>query len=665
MCGIAGILSSERPTRAAIEAAVIAMTETLRHRGPDDRGIWIDPDAGIAFGHQRLSIIDISAGGHQPMATREGRFVITYNGEIYNYRELAERLRQAGVSLRSRSDTEVLIESIAQWGVEEALRQCEGMFAFALWDKERRELTLARDRLGIKPLYWGRIGGALLFGSELKALRAYGGGGLEIDRRALAEFLRLGYVPAPASIYRNVYKLEPGVLLVAAQGREPRLERYWDLRQIARATRPGSEAGEADAIAGLERVLSRAVQNEMVSDVPLGAFLSGGIDSSLVTALMQAGSSRPVKTFTIGFSSREHDEAHYAKLVAAHLGTDHTELYVEEQAARDVIPYLPIWYDEPFADSSQIPTQIVSSLARKHVTVALSGDGGDELFAGYTRYRLARNLDRALRTVPRAIRRGVAAPLAALPENAARRLAALIPAPWRPTLVAQRLPKLAALLCEADGDAAYRRLVSLWPEPEAMVVGLAPGPAPASDPALARDLPALVERMMLHDATGYLPDDLLAKVDRASMSVSLEVRVPLLNHRVVEHAWHMPLSAKLRGNTTKWALRRILDRYVPRELIDRPKQGFGVPLAAWLRGALRDWAADLLNSETLARGGWLEPDPIAARWREHLEGRRDWSASLWAVLMFQSWLAEAGLAAAGGHSGLALARSVSDAGQRR
>lgn len=648
MCGITGFLGEWPATLSARKATLIAMTEALRHRGPDDSGLWIDAEAGIALGHRRLSIIELGPGGHQPMATADGRFIITYNGEIYNYAELATRLREAGAVLRGGSDTEVLIESIARWGMQKTLQQCEGMFAFALWDRERRELTLARDRLGVKPLYWGQANDLLIFGSELKALRAHPGWKPEIDRSAVVAFLRFGYVPAPQSIFRNVHKLEPGTMLVAKLKGQTRLERYWDLRAIACSPNRVLPANTGpDMLVELERVLSKAVRNEMVSDVPIGAFLSGGVDSSLVTALMQRQASRPVKTFTIGFGSRAYDEAQHAKRVAAHIGTDHTEFYVEEETARDVIPYLPLWYDEPFADSSQIPTQIVSRLARKHVTVALSGDGGDETFAGYTRYQWARVIERVLRTVPRAIRYRISASLESVPASVIGAVANVIPASRRPAILEQRTRKLAALLREESGDAAYRRLVSIWPEPEEMVLGVSQA-IPSWDKMGECELPSLIERMMLLDTRVYLPDDILTKVDRASMSVGLEARVPLLNHRVVELAWQMPLGMKLRGSVTKWALREILYRYVPRPLIDRPKQGFGVPLAAWLRGPLRDWASDLLSAETIARAGWLKPEAVVRRWREHLDNRRDWSGSLWAVLMFQSWLAEANYPAGAG-----------------
>jgi asparagine synthase (glutamine-hydrolysing) len=641
MCGITGFLDERQRPRAAAEAIVSAMSAALAHRGPDDSGSWVDAEAGIALGHRRLSIIDLSPTGHQPMSTADGRYHISYNGEIYNYAEIAERLRQAGVALRGRSDTEVLIEGFARWGVAETLAQCEGMFALALWDRQRRRLTLARDRLGIKPLYWSRQGGLFLFASELKALHCHPDWRSAVDRDAVAAFLRFGYVPAPGSIYGDTHKLAPGAMLTIGHGGAAELDYYWRLADIAEAGLRSPAAGSDDErVAALEIVLRRAVRNEMVSDVPLGAFLSGGVDSSLVVALMQAESARRIRTFTIGFTGDGYDEAQRARRVAAHLGTDHTELYVEDDTARAVIPHLPAWYDEPFADSSQIPTQIVSRLARRQVTVALSGDGGDELFAGYTRYRWSRRLDTLRRLVPSALRRGVGGGLGALPEPMLRAAFALLPARYRPTMAEQKVQKLAALLREDDGDGIYRSLVSLWPEPASLVRGAAEPSGFAANLELSHRFADPVERMMVLDALTYLPDDLLTKVDRASMSVALEVRVPLLNHRVVETAWRLPLDLKLRRGTTKWALRQILYRHVPRALIERPKQGFSVPLSAWLRGPLRAWADDLLSPAMLRRGDWLEPEPIALRWREHRSGRRDWSQSLWAVLMLQSWLAE-------------------------
>jgi asparagine synthase (glutamine-hydrolysing) len=643
MCGITGFLDQRPRPRAAPEATVAAMSAALTHRGPDDSGLWCDPEAGIALGHRRLSIIDLSPGGHQPMSSADGRYLITYNGEIYNYAEVAERLRQQGVPLRSRSDTEVLIEGFARWGIAETLALCEGMFALALWDRQRRCLTLARDRLGIKPLYWSRQDGLFLFASELKALHRHPDWRASIDRDAMAAFLRFGYVPGPLSIYRDTHKLAPGALLTIDPDGTVQPASYWRFADVAeeglRSPRSGSDD---ERVAELERVLRRAVRNEMVSDVPLGAFLSGGVDSSLVVALMQAESSRPVRSFTIGFTGDGYDEAGHARRVAAHLGTDHTELYVEDSTAREVIPNLPTWYDEPFADSSQIPTQIVSRLARPHVTVALSGDGGDELFAGYTRYRWGRSLDALRERLPAALRRGLGSGLGALPEPMVRGALSLLPARRRPSMPEQKMLKLAALLRENDSDAVYRSLVSLWPEPSRLVRGAEEPKGASEDIELTRRFADPVERMMVRDALTYLPDDLLTKVDRASMSVALEVRVPLLNHRVVEAAWRLPLDLKLRRSTTKWALRQILYRHVPRALIERPKHGFSVPLAAWLRGPLRAWADDLLSAAGLRRGDWLEPEPIVARWREHRQGRRDWSQSLWAVLMLQTWLRDQG-----------------------
>jgi asparagine synthase (glutamine-hydrolysing) len=639
MCGITGFFDDGPTTAATRQAVVTAMATALRHRGPDDGGVWVDAEVGIALGHRRLAIIDLSPAGHQPMSTADGRYVIVYNGEIYNFAELAERLRQAGVTLRSRSDTEVLIEGFVRWGIEKTLAQCEGMFALAVWDRQQRTLTLARDRLGIKPLYWSRQGRLFLFASELKALHQHPDWQPVIDRDAVAAFMRFGYVPAPFSIYRDVYKLEPGTILTVAAAGEPRIERYWDLRRIA-ATRVLNTGSEAEMLDTLDGVLRRAVGNEMVSDVPLGAFLSGGVDSSLVAALMQAQSTQPIRTFTIGFEQDGYDEAQHAKRVAVHLGTTHTELYVEQRAARDIIPRLPVWYDEPFADSSQIPTHIVSRLAREHVTVALSGDGGDELFAGYTRHRWAERLGRAFAMLPPPLRQGIGSFLEAVPEAIVRGAVGLAPARLRPVMPEHKLLKLAGLLRANDASDLYRRIVSLWPEPDDLVPDAAERRGLVWEPSVANDVPRLPERMMLLDTLTYLPDDLLTKVDRASMAVSLEVRVPLLNHRVAEFAWGMPLDMKLRGGTTKWALRQILHRYVPRELIERPKQGFSVPLAAWLRGPLRDWADDLMAPASLARDGWLRAEPVAERWREHRAGRKDWSQSLWAVLMFQSWLTD-------------------------
>ena len=641
MCGIGGFLERQRRGAAASQAIAADMAAALRHRGPDDGGVWSDAESGVALGHRRLAIIDLSPTGHQPMSTADGRYVVSFNGEIYNYAEVAARLNQEGVVLRGRSDTEVLIEGFARWGIAETLAQCEGMFALALWDRRERRLFLARDRMGIKPLYWSRQNGLFLFASELKALHRHPDWRPEIDRDAVAAYLRFGYVPGPGSIYRDTQKLPPGTLLSVTRDGAVTLAEYWRLAEIAaegsRAPEPGSES---ERLAHLEAVLRRAVRNEMVADVPLGAFLSGGIDSSLVVALMQSESARPVLSFTIGFSEASFDEAQHAKRVAQHLGTEHTELYVDDRTARDVIPELPVWYDEPFADSSQIPTRLISALARRHVTVALSGDGGDELFAGYERYRWARRVGALRALLPDPLRRGAAGLMTGVPEPLIDGAVALLPPRLRPPLPALRLQKLASALGAAESGAFYQSIVSLWPDPAAMVPGAEEPAGFGEKRALAERLGDPVEQLMLLDALTYLPDDILTKVDRASMSVSLELRVPLLNHRVVEAAWRLPLDMKLRGGTSKWALRQILYRHVPPELVERPKQGFSIPLAQWLRGPLRDWAETLLAPASLGRGGLIDGAPVAARWQEHLAGRKDWSQSLWAVLMLQSWLAQ-------------------------
>lgn len=612
------------------------MGQTIVHRGPDDGGVWMDEDAGVGLVHRRLSILDLSPLGHQPMHSHAGRFVIAYNGEVYNFPELRAELEAHGCRFNSHSDTEVILEGCATWGVAQTVRKLNGMFAFALWDRVDRVLWLARDRLGIKPLYWGWFDGLLVFGSELKALKAHGGWDAAIDREAVCAFMRHGYVPAPRSIWRGVNKLAPGTLLIARAGAAPVEECYWSAEEVARqgiAARAGHGVTRSEAVDQLDQLLRDAVGRQMVADVPLGAFLSGGYDSSVVAALMQAQSSQPVKTFSIGFSEQGYDEAPHAKAVAAHLGTDHTELYVQPEHALEVVPRLPRWYDEPFADSSQIPTFLVSEMTRGHVTVALSGDGGDELFAGYNRYRLASRIWKYLSPVPRPLRRGIG--------DLLRRVA---PSRWDSLLApiglaraGDKLHKLADVLADSN-DALYRRLVSQWPMPERVVQQVCEPAGILADPSLPCRIPDFLDRMQYCDLVTYLPDDILTKVDRASMAVSLEVRVPLLDHRVVEYAWTLPQSLKLRGRDSKWLLRQVLYRYVPRQLLERPKMGFGVPLDSWLRGPLRDWAESLLDANVLRQQGFLDPAPVRAAWADHLSGRRNLQYPLWTVLMFQAWL---------------------------
>ncbi|MGQ9371635.1 asparagine synthase (glutamine-hydrolyzing) [Azospirillum sp. A39] len=639
MCGICGFLSDEGGgAAAAMEAVLGRMNDTIRHRGPDGDGLWVDPEAGVALAHRRLAIVDLSPLGRQPMASADGRWLVTYNGEIYNFRDLRAELEAAGHVFRSQSDTEVLVEACAAWGVAAAARRLVGIFAFALWDRRRRELHLVRDPLGVKPLYWGRFGGTLLFASQPKALRAHPAFRGEVDRDALAVYMRHNYVPAPFSIYRGVAKLEPGCILTVRPGAEPERTVYWDLAAAVRDGRAGRLAlSDEEATDRLEALLMDAVGRQMVADVPLGAFLSGGIDSSTVVALMQAQADRPVRTFTIGFHEAGFDEADAARAVAAHLGTDHTELRIEPRHALEVIPGLADWYDEPFADSSQIPTFLVSRMTRRAVTVALSGDGGDELFAGYNRYFWGAGLWRRLGPLPAGLRAAGAAAIRAVPPGGWDALFAPLPERLRPRLAGDKLHKLAGVLGADGPDALYRRLITHWEEPDALVRGGREPHGLLWDEAVAERVPDFVERMQYLDAATYLPDDILVKVDRASMAVALEARVPLLDHRVVEFAWRLPLSQKIRGGKGKWLLRQVLDRHVPRALVERPKMGFGVPIDAWLRGPLRDWAEALLDERRLREEGLFDPAPIRTRWAEHLSGRRNWQYLLWSVLMVQAW----------------------------
>lgn len=649
MCGLTGFFQLRALGSEVHTETVRRMADRLLHRGPDDEGVWVDEVAGIALAHRRLSILDLSPAGHQPMASASGRYVIAFNGEIYNHLDLRAALDKAGagetviIKWRGHSDTETLLAGFDAWGIRGTIERCVGMFAFAVWDRKERVLTLGRDRLGEKPLYYGRQGASFIFGSELKALKAHPSFQADIDRDALSLFMRHNYIPAPHSIYQGIYKLQPGhFLTVSAERHEPVIDAYWSLCNVAESGCRNSLDGSAqDVTDELERLLKSAVRQQMMADVPLGAFLSGGIDSSTVVSLMQAQSDRPVKTFTIGFNEEGYNEAVHAKAVAHHLGTEHTELYVTPQQALDVIPKLPNLYCEPFADSSQIPTFLVSQLAKQHVTVSLSGDAGDELFSGYNRYVLGQKLWGKLSRVPVGLR-----------AVAASGIRALSPGTWNSILspfqalalnssrlvnIGDKLHKGAGVLAARRIDDLYLGLLTHW-NPEELVLD-------SREPAtcLNGGTPTLlgldeVQRMMALDAMTYLPDDILVKVDRAAMGVSLESRVPFLDHRVVEFAWRIPQSMKLRDGVGKWILREVLYRHVPKQLIERPKMGFGVPIDVWLRDPLKDWAESLLDEGRLRNEGFFNPIPIRTKWFEHLSGKRNWQYLLWDVLMFQSWL---------------------------
>ena len=633
MCGFAGS-HGYAGTAAEIEAAALRMTDEIARRGPDDRQVWSDPNARIALGFRRLAIIDVSPEGRQPMLSE--RFAIVFNGEIYNFRELRTELAALGHSFRGHSDTEVILAAATEWGVVPALQRLVGMFAIALWDKRERALHLARDRMGEKPLYYGWCGDVLLFGSELDALRAHPAFASEVDRDALRGYARFGYVPGPQAIWKGFRKLLPGHVVTVAEGSRGEPIAYWRLRD---ATTNLVRIDADTARAEVERLLLQSVKGCMVADVPLGAFLSGGIDSSLIVALMQAQSARPVRTFTIGFHDKDFDEAPHARRVAAHLGTEHTELYLSGQDALAVVPTLARMYDEPFADSSQIPTSLVAQLARRHVTVSLSGDGGDELFGGYERYALAERLWSNLRRIPLPVRVAISrlmrAPSPSLWDAALPRIG--IPG-LKGRLSGDRLHKLADKLGTRGVGEFYTGLVTTWDDPGVLVRGGIDQLTGFDDPRRQLALDDVFDGFMYTDTLTYLPDDILVKVDRATMAVSLEGRAPLLDHRIADFLWSLPHEARLVGLRRKRWLKEILYQYVPRAIVERPKMGFGIPLDQWLRGPLRPWAEALLDARRIDDEGYFHSGEIRKRWLEHQSGARNWQGALWNVLMFQSWL---------------------------
>jgi asparagine synthase (glutamine-hydrolysing) len=691
MCGFAGFITTDSKTLSGAEELAIRMALSINHRGPDDAGAWADASSGIAMGFRRLSILDLSSAGHQPMLSVSGRFVLSFNGEIYNHIDLRNLLNFSPIeqykhNWRGHSDSETLLACIEAWGLEETLKKTVGMFAIALWDKKTQTLHLARDRFGEKPLYYGWVRAqnsssqSFIFGSELKALRTYPDFSNAISREALALFMRFTYVPAPYSIYQNIFKLEPGCILslnsinateqpnssfdapwvlnkVTIPLRPPAsiggitLHRWWSLASVVEAGAKFQITSEVEAVEALELRLKEAVNSQCLADVPLGAFLSGGVDSSCIVALMQAQTSRPVKTFTVGFEEAGFDESPFASAVAQHLGTEHNSIFVSAKQAQSVIYDLPHIYDEPFADSSQIPTHLVCKAARQKVTVALSGDAGDELFGGYNRYFWGPRVWNRLAWLPYSVRRAMGAAISSVPIGGwnalSRPVNAILPTSKKLQRAGERAHKLAERLHSVHNlDELYNSLVSEWNDPAKVVKfdgvdssGSVSEPASMlSDPLPMTGTEHHQSRMMYRDTMTYLPDDILCKVDRAAMATSLETRVPFLDHRVAELAWRLPLHMKIRNGQGKWALRQVLYKYVPKELIDRPKAGFAIPVGQWLRGPLKDWAEELLNEKRLELEGYFHPKPIREKWRQHLSGQFDHTPSLWAVLMFQSWL---------------------------
>ncbi len=648
MCGITGFLDTRRDrSDSELEARVTRMSDRIVHRGPDSSGTWVDESNGIALGFRRLAIVDLTPTGRQPMISSSGRFIMIFNGEVYNYGELREELTKSGITFRGTSDSEVMVEAIDAWGLVPAVKRFNGQFAFAIWDRRDRFLHLVRDRVGVKPLYYGWVGRSLLFGSELKCLRAYPEFAGEIDRNALALFTRHNYIPAPFSIFQNVYKQMPGTILsfpFDQPGYVPEPIVFWSARKTV-------ESGLADPFTGsfkeakdqLDGLLRESVRLRMMADVPLGAFLSGGVDSSTIVALMQAESNIPVKTFTIGFLEDEYNEAEHARKVAKHLNTEHTEIIVTSEEARAVIPKLPVMYDEPFSDSSQIPTYLVSQLTRNFVTVSLSGDGGDELFAGYNRYFWGNDIWSKIGWMGTGVRKTLGGSMRLLSpaawDSLFRTIKPVIPNSLRVPQAGEKIKKISDVISVDSPERLYYRLVSHWKKPDELVIGGQEPRTPLTDSSEWPSVPDFTHWMMYMDLITYLPDDILAKVDRASMAVSLESRVPYLDdHRVIEFAWRLPLDMKIKNGQGKYILRQLLYDYVPKVLIERPKMGFGIPIDSWLRGPLQDWADDLLDSSRMREEGFFDPEEVQKMWQEHKSGTHDNQYYLWDILVFQEWL---------------------------
>ena len=648
MCGIAGYLDRSGLYQGDWQKVSKLMSDSIYHRGPDNGGDWFDGGSGLCLVHRRLSVLDLSPAGHQPMVSPCGRFVITFNGEIYNHLDLRAEIGSQGYQWCSNSDTETLLLGFKKWGVTRTLQKSVGMFALAVWDRQRKTLTLARDRVGEKPLYYGLQNGVFIFGSELRALKAHPAFSGKIDRDSLCLFLRHNYIPAPNSIYSGIKKVPPGSFIeFFVSDREmtrqelPEPTIYWSAHSVIEEGRSNPFMGdEIEAANSLECLLKQAVRRQMLSDVPLGAFLSGGVDSSTIVALMQAQSARPVKTFSIGFHEEAYNEAEYAEAVAGYLGTEHTSLYVTANQAMEVIPNLPTIYDEPFADSSQIPTYLLSALAAQHVTVSLSGDGADEMFCGYDRYFQASKLWKHISFLPFPVRSALQNLLSYVPINAwncvLKPFAGMVPNRYQGWNFGDKLHKLSEVLDSSSPDLLYQQLVSHWKNPMDIVIGGVEKPNFRKWPAFNDG--ALVQAFMSKDIVSYLPDNIMVKVDRAGMARGIETRAPYLDHNLIEFASRLQLSMKVRNGEGKWLLRQLLYKYVPRELVERPKKGFGVPIEVWLRGPLREWAEELLNETRLKNEGFFNPQPIRQRWSEHLSGSRNWHSSLWNVLMFQAWL---------------------------